>query len=82
MNFLKKKIIFRSSHRGNKEMDLLLGNFVKKFINTFNTKELVELDFLLGIDDEILYKWYFNKKKNELIPQNDITKKLRQFKLY
>ena len=82
MDFLKKKIIFRSSHRGNKEMDLLLGNFVRKFINTFNTKELVELDFLLRIDDEILYKWYFNKKESELIPQNTITKKLRQFKLY
>ena len=65
MNILKKKIIFRSCHRGNKEMDLLLGNFVKKFINTFNNKELKELDFLLSVDDEILYKWYFNKKKRE-----------------
>ena len=82
MNILKKKIIFRSCHRGNKEMDLLLGNFVKKFINTFNNKELKELDFLLSVDDEILYKWYFNKKKSELIPQNTITKKLRQFKLH
>ena len=79
---LKRQIIYRSTHRGNKEMDLLLGNFVKKFINTFNNKELKELDFLLSVDDEILYKWYFNKKKSELIPQNTITKKLRQFKLH
>ena len=27
---LKKQIIYRSTHRGTKEMDLLLGNFVKK----------------------------------------------------
>ena len=33
---LKKQIIYRSTHRGFKEMDLLLGNFVKKYINKFN----------------------------------------------
>ena len=37
---LKKKIIYRSTYRGNKEMDALLGSFTKKYINTFNDKEL------------------------------------------
>ena len=37
---LKKKIIYRSTHRGTKEMDLLLGNFVKKYIDNFNNSEL------------------------------------------
>ena len=32
---LKKKIIFRSTHRGSKEMDLLIGNFVKKYATKF-----------------------------------------------
>ena len=27
---IKKQIIYRSTHRGTKEMDLLLGEFVKK----------------------------------------------------
>ena len=30
---LKKKIIYRSNYRGTKEMDKLLGKFVKKYIN-------------------------------------------------
>ena len=30
INYLKKKIIYRAEYRGTKEMDLLLGNFVKK----------------------------------------------------
>ena len=34
--FLKKKIIYRSTHRGDKEMDLLFGNFVRKYIDKFN----------------------------------------------
>ena len=55
---LKKQIIYRSMHRGTKEMDLLLGNFVKKYIDEFNTDELKDLEKLLFIEDEIIYKWY------------------------
>ena len=40
---LINQIIYRSSHRGSKEMDLLLGNFVKKYINVFDDKDLKDL---------------------------------------
>ena len=78
---LKKKIIYRSEHRGTKEMDLLLSNFVKKYVNSLNENELYELESLLNIDDGVLYKWYLNKEKTASIPDNSITKKLREFKL-
>ena len=55
---LKKQILYRSAHRGTKEMDLLLGNFVKKYIDELNDKDLKDLESLLHIEDEILYKWY------------------------
>ena len=58
INIIKKKILFRSIHRGTKEMDLILSNFVKKYINSFNENELKDLESLLNIDDETLYKWY------------------------
>ena len=38
---LKKQIIYRSTHRGTKEMDLLLGNFVKKKIGRASCRERV-----------------------------------------
>ena len=78
---LKKKILYRSMYRGTKEMNLILSNFVKKNINFFSTKELNELDFLLDIDDEILHKWYLNQNVNSSIPVNNITKKLKKFRL-
>ena len=81
LNILKKKIIYRSEHRGTKEMDLLLGNFVKKYVNSLSENELCELESLLNIDDEILHKWYLNQDANTLIPLNYITKKLKKFKL-
>ena len=78
---LKKQIIYRSTHRGTKEMDLLLGNFVKNNIDTLNDIELKYLEEFLLIEDEILYDWYFNKKENAKIPNNKISEKLRNFKL-
>ena len=62
INLLKKKILYRSEYRGTKEMDLLLSNFVKKYINDFSIVELKQLDDLLSFDDDILFKWYLNKK--------------------
>ena len=35
---LKKKIIYRSNYRGTKEMDKLLGAFVKKYIDVLDNK--------------------------------------------
>ena len=31
---LKNQILYRSMHRGTKEMDIILGNFVKKYIRS------------------------------------------------
>ena len=69
---LKKKIIYRSTYRGTKEMDALLGSFTKKYINTFNDKELKCLLDLLDLDDENLYKFnqgddiFINIEKNKV----------------
>ena len=63
IDLLKKKILYRSEYRGIKEMDLLLSNFVKKYVNSLKESELYELESLLNIDDEVLYKWYLNSEK-------------------
>jgi len=73
--------LYRSTHRGTKEMDILLGNFVKKYISTFNDKDLSDLYNILSCDDDVLYKWYFSKIEHELIPINRVTQKLRDFKI-
>ena len=40
---LKKKIIYRSSYRGTKEMDNLLGSFTKKYIDILEEKAKVKV---------------------------------------
>ena len=70
IDLLKKKIIFRSEHRGIKEMDLVLGKFVSKHINEFNFIELKQLDDLLSTSDDNLFKWYSRKKCEIAFPEN------------
>ena len=80
-NNLKKQIIYRSTHRGSMEMDILLGNFVKKHINIFDDNELKDLEKLLMLDDEVLYKWYYDKKNNISVSKTKVSEKLKNFKL-
>ena len=78
---LKRQIIYRSMHRGSKEMDLLLGNFVKRYINEFNDTDLKDLEKLLFIEDEVIYKWYFEKNPTVEIPNTKVLAMLKNFKL-
>jgi len=78
---LKKQIIYRATHRGTKEMDILLGNFVKKYIEKFNDNELQDLEKLLFIEDEIIYNWYFKKNFSNNILNTKVSLMLKNFKL-
>ena len=78
---LKKQIIYRSTHRGTKEMDLLLGNFVKKHINKFNDAELLDLKKLIYMDDEVIFDWYLKRNQNVVIPKTNESTMLKNFKL-
>tara|TARA_B100001123_G_C14569947_1_gene733815 strand:+ start:278 stop:532 length:255 start_codon:yes stop_codon:yes gene_type:complete len=77
---LKKKIIYRSTHRGSKEMDLLLGSFAKQNINNLNDSELKDLNDLLQFNDDILSKWYFEKNNKKFIPTNKVSLLFKKFK--
>jgi len=77
---LKKKILYRAEYRGTKEMDLLLSNFVKKYINNFNIVELKQLNDLLKYDDDSLFKWYSNKRLKIEIPNNKVSNLLKNYK--
>ena len=81
IDLLRKKILYRSEYRGIKEMELLLNSFVKKYINDFSIVELKKLDDLLNIDDDSLFKWYLNKKVEIKIPNNKVSKILKNFKI-
>ena len=81
IDLLRKKILYRSEYRGIKEMELLLNSFVKKHISALSIVELKQLDDLLNFDDDNLFKWYLNKKVEIKIPNNKVSKLLKNFKI-
>ena len=76
---LKKKIIYRSNYRGTKEMDKLLGKFVKKYINDLQVKDLIDLDKFLNIDDTNLYNFYNGFETDFEIEKNNISLLFKNF---
>ena len=81
INSLKKKIKYRSEYRGIKEMDILLGKFVNKYIDTLNYDDLVKLYEILKIDDDKIFKWYSGIGEKNLLPLNNVSKLLKEFKI-
>ena len=53
----RKRMRFRSRHRGTKEIDLLLGDFTDRHLNGFGAAELDAYEALLTEDDADLFNW-------------------------
>tara|TARA_B100002049_G_scaffold130320_1_gene96436 strand:- start:48 stop:308 length:261 start_codon:yes stop_codon:yes gene_type:complete len=77
---LKKKIIYRSTYRGTKELDKLLSTFTRSIINELNDDELIDLSSLLELDDENLYKFNQGLRTTVTIKDNKVSKLFRDFK--
>ena len=77
----KKKLIYRSNYRGTKEMDILLSNFVRTYINKLTESELIDLDKFLDFEDETIYNFYNNNFKNKKLSDNKISILLKKYKI-
>ena len=77
---IKKKIIYRASYRGTKELDILISSFVIKIINDLNNDELIQLEKFVNLDDQTLIKLNnkFNDSGNDFL--NKILKEFLKFK--
>jgi len=77
---IKKRIIYRASYRGTKEMDVLISSFVNSIIDNLNNDELLQLEKFVNLNDEDLIKLnkYFSDVKT--INVNRIYKEFYNFK--
>ena len=78
---LKNKIIYRSSYRGSKEMDILISSFVKSVIDDFNDEELEMLDYLVNIDDENLHNLNKDMQTSVEIKENKVVNLFKKFRI-
>tara|TARA_B100001179_G_C18292393_1_gene275908 strand:+ start:21 stop:311 length:291 start_codon:yes stop_codon:yes gene_type:complete len=79
LSLRRKKILFKCTHRGTKELDILLGNFVSKHIDLLKSKELNYLEIILSFNDIDLYKILINKKEIDKKMNKLFVKKIIKF---
>ena len=81
LELFKKKLLYRASYRGTKEMDILLSKFVNKYIDGFNESYLKELEKFLSFDDEIILDFYHYDIIKKNIDKNEVSKIFKNFKI-
>ena len=53
----RKRLLYRSVYRGNKENDILLGQFARAHIASFDAAELDQYERLLAVGDNDIFDW-------------------------
>ena len=81
LEILKKRLIYRASYRGTKEMDILLSTFVNKYIDSFDEDLLSELENFLNFEDEIILNFYHYNVHEKNINLNKISKLFKNYKI-
>ncbi len=59
----RKRLLFRCTHRGIRELDLILGHFARTELPRLDAKQLDSFEAILDVDDSDLYKWVSGRKR-------------------
>ncbi len=71
----RKRLLWRASHRGIKEMDLLMGGFAKSRLPGMTETDLTNFEALIDLPDQELFSWVTGEAAvpasitNALLPQ-------------
>ncbi len=72
----RKRLIFRSWHRGTREMDLIMGTFADKHVPGMEQEELDLYEELLHTPDPDVYDWISGQKVAPANLMNPVLEKL------
>ncbi|MDQ0345940.1 succinate dehydrogenase assembly factor 2 [Ancylobacter vacuolatus] len=53
----RRRILYRSWHRGTREMDLLMGRFADACIGELSEEDVAAFELLIEVEDPDLYGW-------------------------
>ncbi len=77
----RKRLLYRSIYRGNKENDILLGQFARAHIAEFTAAELDQYERLLAIGDNDIYDWISGKTAVPPEADSPVLRKLLAFRV-
>ena len=77
----RKRLLYRSIYRGNKENDILLGQFARAHIAEFGAAELDQYESLLSAGDNDIYDWISGKTAVPPETDSPVLRKLLAFRV-
>jgi len=77
----RKRLKFRSWHRGTREMDLLLGRFADQYLDDYTADDLNIYEDILEISDPDLYNWVSGREDIPDTAGRNIICDLKKFTL-
>jgi antitoxin CptB len=76
----RKRLLFRSWHRGTKETDMLLGSFAERHLADFTPAQLEIYEALLQENDANLFDWVAGRSTPPAEVDSDVLRQLMAFK--
>lgn len=75
----RKRLRYRSWHRGTREMDLLVGSFADRRLEGLDAEQLTRYEELLLESDPDLYAWMIGHADPPAELDHDVMQMMRQF---
>jgi antitoxin CptB len=76
----RKRLLFRSWHRGTREADLILGSFANEHLAKFDEKQLDRYEALLHRSDPEIFDWLAGRETPPPDCDHDVTRLLLAFR--
>jgi antitoxin CptB len=77
----RRRLLFRSWHRGTREMDLILGRFADRHLPRLSDAELDAYERLIEVPDPELYVWITGEAAAPAKFDSPLLRALRSFHL-
>jgi antitoxin CptB len=81
LDLRRRRLLYRSWHRGTREMDLIMGRFADATIATLSLEELDAFERLSDVPDGELYAWIAGDFPVPEIHDTPLFRRLRDFQL-
>jgi antitoxin CptB len=81
LNMRRRKLLFRSWHRGMREMDLIMGRFADANLDRLSEAEIEEFERLIEVPDRDLLAWVTGEEPAPSGYDTALFRSLREFHL-
>ena len=75
----RRRLLFRSWHRGIREMDLIMGRFADAEIGAMAEADLAEFERLIEVPDRDLYLWLTGEAETPSNYDTPVFRRLKSF---